>query len=405
MKRKSTSEGIPVVAEAVPIFPPRPDAFVTFLTSDDFLPGAMTLLYSIKKSMQKKDQSDYHYPPELVCLVTPNISQKTRKMLCPTFCTRIIEVQSLDFPDQSIQNKQIVANHVTSWSFQGALTKLHIFRLEQYDTILYIDADCLVVKDVTHLFDLGKLYQESEALLAAAPDIFPPDRFNAGVMVVRPSRSVFKNMMDQSALLSSYDGGDTGFLNAYFSEWHSNMPPFSRLKFGYNAQRFLYHSTYEKQPNYWDLGVAPDLYIVHYSSSPKPWESKPTVIEEEGKVNIEEHLQQEEIKTLKKVKKSAELELLWWNSYQRSQNYAKTYANEKMEEEKKENQAILAAKKAAQPKSVKDIHRLVSSRYKELRRQGLNTKDAMEQARQEHDQDLENRSAGSQVAAMFGINS
>jgi hypothetical protein len=37
-----------LVAEATPLFPPRPDAIVTMLTSDDFLPGAQTLLYSVK---------------------------------------------------------------------------------------------------------------------------------------------------------------------------------------------------------------------------------------------------------------------------------------------------------------------------------------------------------------------
>lgn len=36
------------IAEATPLFPPRPDAIVTMLTSDDFLPGAQTLLYSLK---------------------------------------------------------------------------------------------------------------------------------------------------------------------------------------------------------------------------------------------------------------------------------------------------------------------------------------------------------------------
>ena len=37
-----------LIAEATPLFPPRPDAIVTMLTSDDFLPGAQTLLYSVK---------------------------------------------------------------------------------------------------------------------------------------------------------------------------------------------------------------------------------------------------------------------------------------------------------------------------------------------------------------------
>lgn len=40
-------DGIPL-AEATPLFPPRPDAIVTMLTSDEFLPGAQTLLYSAK---------------------------------------------------------------------------------------------------------------------------------------------------------------------------------------------------------------------------------------------------------------------------------------------------------------------------------------------------------------------
>jgi hypothetical protein len=29
-------------------------------------------------------------------------------------------------------------------------------------------------------------------VLAAAPDIFPPDNFNAGVMIIRPDASVFR---------------------------------------------------------------------------------------------------------------------------------------------------------------------------------------------------------------------
>lgn len=36
------------VAEAVAVLPPRPDAIITMLTTDDFLPGAQTLFYSVK---------------------------------------------------------------------------------------------------------------------------------------------------------------------------------------------------------------------------------------------------------------------------------------------------------------------------------------------------------------------
>ena len=51
------------------------------------------------------------------------------------------------------------------------------------------------------------------------------------------------------------------------------MPAASRLPFGYNAQRILYWFTVKRTDGYWKE-VHP-LIIVHYSSSPKPWEGPP----------------------------------------------------------------------------------------------------------------------------------
>ena len=358
--------------------------------------------FASQKFLPKKS---LRYPPEVIVLVTPNVSKETRATLHPALCTRIIEVEPLSFPENSIQNKQVVSSHVKSWGIQGSLTKLHIFRLDVYDTILYVDADCLVIKDVSHLFDLGKVYEESDTLIAASPDIFPPDKFNAGVMVIRPSKSVFENMMAQSSLLTTYDGGDTGYLNAYFPEWFTEMPPMARLPFGYNAQRFLFHCTYDKQPNYWDLAVSPDLYILHFSSSPKPWETKPPVVEHSPRAQT--FLDEEEVKSLEKVAKTSELEHLWWKWYQRSKNYVIESVKERQEEEKCKKAALAAAHKlvaGATPKTAQEAHKLVTSRYRELRREGLAPKQAMEQARVGFGQsDIQEPSPSSQVGAMFGL--
>ena len=70
-------------------------------------------------------------------------------------------------------------SHVQAWDDNCGWTKLRLFELSSYDTILYIDADCLVVKDVGRLLDIGVTHT-NQGLLAAAPDIFPPDKFNAG---------------------------------------------------------------------------------------------------------------------------------------------------------------------------------------------------------------------------------
>jgi len=56
IKMAATPEAVHVqMAEAVAVLPPRPDAIMTLLTTDDFLPGAQTLFYSVKVSWRSDD--------------------------------------------------------------------------------------------------------------------------------------------------------------------------------------------------------------------------------------------------------------------------------------------------------------------------------------------------------------
>lgn len=48
----------------------------------------------------------------------------------------------------------------------------------------------------------------------------------------------------------------------------------SHLPYGFNAQRILYWFTIKRTDGYWKE-VEKELYIIHYSSGPKPWEGKP----------------------------------------------------------------------------------------------------------------------------------
>ena len=49
----------------------------------------------------------------------------------------------------------------------------------------------------------------------------------------------------------------------------------ARLAFGYNAQRILYWFTIKRTNQYWEevKNSGDGLRIIHYSSSPKPWDS------------------------------------------------------------------------------------------------------------------------------------
>lgn len=107
-----------------------------------------------------------------------------------------------------------------------ALTKLHLFRLSPlFSTILYLDADVLPLRPLSHLFE-----STNPHVLSACADTGWPDCFNSGVMVIRPRESDFEGMrgLMQAAIEGdgagglggngSFDGADQGLLNEWFSE-------------------------------------------------------------------------------------------------------------------------------------------------------------------------------------------
>ena len=333
-----------------------------------------------------------------------------------------------------------------AWDENCGWTKLRLFELESYDTILYIDADCLVVKDVGHLLNIDEpktgtgdvMPTKRKGLLAAAPDIFPPDKFNAGVMVLRPSKSVFEEMMsrlpnstsiENADRCTSYDGGDTGFLNSFYPGWYSDMPAYSRLPFGYNAQRFMHHCTYEKQPKYWDEGIE-DVRIIHFSSSPKPWEKKKTTkTSSEDKTTDKQQssfLAKKDTDNFERAK-YGKLENMWQNAYERSQKYfvdelQKRVPSKRMNDYAPPSQrrpppsasAVAAARgqqtqrsPAPAPTKAKpqNGHSMVQKLYKELRKTGMSTKDAMKQARAQYGLDRADDAVdpSQAVGRMFGL--
>lgn len=391
--------------------PPRPTAIATLLLTNDFLPGVQTLLYSIQdqcggapssSSAATATGATNDYAPEKIVLVTPNISQEVRSALHPAFCTRIIQVDPIAIPGQDDEN----STHVASWDGSVGYTKLHIFNLDVYDKLLYIDSDCLVKRDIRHLLKIDSMAKKG--LLAAAPDIFPPDKFNAGVMLIRPSPDIFDDMMRKSKELITYDGGDTGFLNAYFSNWYTEMPPQSRLGFGYNAQRFMYNCTYAKQPKYWDVGIGSDLAIVHFSSSPKPWQSRSQEEENGATSKNQSDLLSKEDQGLvaQSAKIDSALDKLWNKAYRKSILHAENYKEEQslMKKAKVNPPRVAAPSPPKPPNNKMSSAKLQRKRYNELRKSGMDTQAAMKAVRLEFDLEKEDAlSSGSKVAQMFGL--
>jgi len=134
----------------------------------------------------------------------------------------------------------------------ATFTKIELWRLTQFDRIVYIDSDILALRAPDELLSL-------QVDFAAAPDVGWPDIFNSGLMVLRP------NMQDYYALKAlaergiSFDGADQGLLNMHFRDWH-------RLSFTYNCTP---SANYQYIPAYKHFQST--ISLIHFIGSQKPW--------------------------------------------------------------------------------------------------------------------------------------
>lgn len=250
--------------------PPR-YAFVTLLTSDAYLPGALVLASSLRKAhavagnppgtlspadlaslgpaglSRKATSSPASERPEgaavdLVCFVTPaTVSISSIRTLLRHF-DKVVGVEPLSFASLAAahahaqvikadarsrtaaadaraaakkirrdtrQKLALLGRPDLAGSAGAPLTKLHAWRLTGYNKVVYLDADMLVLKPIAHLFSIS-------AHLAAAPDIGWPDAFNSGLLVLTPDLATFGALREYAVSSGSWDGADQGLLNDYF---------------------------------------------------------------------------------------------------------------------------------------------------------------------------------------------
>ncbi|KAG6876834.1 hypothetical protein C0992_011597 [Termitomyces sp. T32_za158] len=192
-----------------------PYAFVTLISSDSYLPGALALAGALKDvhlSPAVPPQVDF----QTVCLVTPETVQvSTIKCLRDAFDI-VIGVEAI------VQQDEAGLALLGRPDLDAVLTKLHIFRLTQFSKIIFLDADVLPIRPLSHLFTLPHEF-------SASPDVGWPDIFNSGMMVLKPGDEKFNELLDLLRSKGTWDGGDQGLLN----EWRGNN--WNRLSFTYNT--------------------------------------------------------------------------------------------------------------------------------------------------------------------------
>lgn len=246
-------------------------AWVTLLTQPDYLPGVKALHHSLQ-------QSKTRWP--LVVMVTDAIAIRDREALQAEGCV-IHPVEPLAPPAD-------LPHHYASAQFAEVWTKLRVWQLTEYERVVFLDADMLVLQNMDELFtqDLA------DNLLAAChacrcnpnkvvtyPESWQPahchytwqerneaapaslDRYlNGGFLLLKPDNAVFNELAARVTAISdlaAYPFSEQDLLNEVFADRWLPLPWF------YNALKTLPY----QHPAIWRREAVKNL---HYIQA-KPW--------------------------------------------------------------------------------------------------------------------------------------
>jgi len=92
-------------------------------------------------------------------------------------------------------------------------------------------------------------------------------------MVIEPREETFERMAYALSVSGTYDGGDQGFLNEFFSDWYA-MPVEHRLPVGYNMPHFIFQ--FLRGHPMLKTALERDAKVLHYMVQ-KPWQARATL--------------------------------------------------------------------------------------------------------------------------------
>ncbi|KAJ6798449.1 UDP-glucuronate:xylan alpha-glucuronosyltransferase 1-like isoform X1 [Iris pallida] len=212
------------------------EAYATILHSAHvYVCGAITAAQSIRMAGSTRD---------LVILVDETISDHHKGGLeAAGWKVRTI---------QRIRNPKAERDAYNEWNY----SKFRLWQLTDYDKVIFIDADLLILRNIDFLFTMPEITATGNNATL----------FNSGVMVVEPSNCTFQLLMDHINEIESYNGGDQGYLNEIFTWWH-RIP---------RHMNFLKHFWVGDEEDVKAKKTAlfgadpPALYVLHYLGL-KPW--------------------------------------------------------------------------------------------------------------------------------------
>lgn len=181
--------GLGLAREGVPNWPSvasrvhqSSEAYVTLLTTSDrrYLAGALALASSIRGMDTSRD---------MLALIVPSVPANWHDELTSVgWKLHLLEPLDEFWWDKHPRCTTFTRDQAARWGTMA--TKLRLWQLTTYSTLLYMDADSLLLADPAPLFRVNAFAAEAGVAHRA---------FNAGVMLVKPSTQVFEELLHLAA--------------------------------------------------------------------------------------------------------------------------------------------------------------------------------------------------------------
>lgn len=222
------------------------------LASDEYVDGVVCLAKSLHKNSKN---SQLHV---INIDMSDDSLKRLKNLRCDILCPPYLTSKTCK-PQSYRENKNFAHN---------CFNKFHIWN-QEFDKIIYLDADTIVIKNIDHLFDLncvfaaGSKFSTTYVHGRATSAEWLPSLFNAGVLVIKPDKKTYEELLlYKDTVETPDDPSDQGLLNYYFADrWHRLHPIYNFTKRVYDVSP----STFKQ--------LKKDICVLHYTLD-KPWKQK-----------------------------------------------------------------------------------------------------------------------------------
>lgn len=156
---------------------------------DEYVLGIQVLMQSIKLT---------ETPYDLVVLASDSVTERSKQLFRDIGC-RVIDVTNIENP--------FIGGTLRNKNFIYTLNKLHVWNLLEYERVVYLDADNVLIRNADELFLCGEF----------CAVFMNPCHFHTGLLVVTPSTDEYQRLLGALGHMESFDGADQGFLSSMYS--------------------------------------------------------------------------------------------------------------------------------------------------------------------------------------------